>query len=82
MTVMGLGPIIQTLWTGLTGGKRAIFAMSIDKAEALVFVKGLMEEGKLRSVIDRRFRLEEIAEAHRYVEGGHKRKNVVVTLGH
>jgi NADPH:quinone reductase-like Zn-dependent oxidoreductase len=56
--------------------------MSIDEAEALAFLKGLIEEGKLRSVIDRRYTLDEIAEEHRYVDAGHKKGNVVVTVGH
>jgi NADPH:quinone reductase-like Zn-dependent oxidoreductase len=76
----GLESFVQMAWTGLTGGKKVMAGMAPDRLEDLVFLKELVDAGKLKPVIDRCYPLEETAEAHRYADTGHKRGSVVITI--
>lgn len=72
--------LFQMLWTSRFGNQKVICALSTEKPEDLVFIKELVEAGKIKSIIDRCYPLEQTAEAHRYIETGHKQANVVITL--
>ena len=76
----GLSQLVLALRTSIASSKRVVLGVSGGTNKDLAYLKDLIEAGKIRPVVDRRFPLEQVAEAHRYAESGQKMGNIVLSI--
>ena len=72
--------MLQAMWISTTGSRKISSLLATIKKEDLAFIKELLESGKVKPVIDRRFALEDTKEALRYVGEGHAKGKVIITV--
>ena len=73
-------PLITPIMKSIIGNKKTIFPLPTDIRKSVLLIRKLMEQGNFKAVIDRKYQLEQIVQAYKYVETGQKTGNVVITL--
>lgn len=81
LVLSSMSDTLQAPWISLTSGKKVIATPSAWRTEDVAFLAKLAESGEFKPIIDRRYPFGQIAEAHRYVDTGRKKGNVVITMG-